>query len=51
VEIAAIIVAAGRGHRAGGGMPKQYRFAGDKIGYVSSFIQMTRAFMPKLWRA
>jgi len=31
VEIAAIIVAAGRGHRAGGGMPKQYRFAGDKM--------------------
>ena len=31
MEIAAIIVAAGRGHRAGGGMPKQYRFAGGKM--------------------
>ena len=29
--VAAIVVAAGRGERAGGGMPKQFRRVGDEI--------------------
>ena len=30
-EVAVVVVAAGRGERAGGGMPKQFRRVGDEI--------------------